>query len=111
MVVGVGTDILRISELSMDCLQDEDPFLICTYSEEEMQQAKLHHTPLIYYATRFAGKEAVFKCFGISPEHIKMNEISIINDENGQPHVSLSGNLWKVAKEKADGCDLDLSVL
>jgi phosphopantetheine--protein transferase-like protein len=103
MVIGVGTDILHISDISKDNLREEDPFLLATYSQKEITQANHRVIPYFYYATRFAGKEAVFKCFGISPEHIKLNEIVILDDENGQPHVSLTGRFAILAKEKNIG--------
>lgn len=100
MVIGIGTDILRIADISELFLNENDPFFISTYAKEEQEQGNKRELPHLYYATRFAGKEAVFKCFGISPERIKMNEIMIIDDDNGQPHVCIKGNLLKIAQER-----------
>ena len=81
-------------------MKKEDPFFIKTYALEEAEQGSLREVPNYYFATRFAGKEAVFKCLGIGSDGIKLNEIIILDDENGQPKVTLTGNLLLVAKEK-----------
>ena len=104
MIAGIGTDILRIKNLSRTCLRSGDPFLEKTYSEEEIRAAAAREIPFYYYATRFAGKEAVFKALRISPEHVKMSEIEILNDENGAPQVKLYGNLLAQAVAKGITC-------
>ncbi|MDE7311257.1 MAG: holo-ACP synthase [Eubacterium sp.] len=100
MIAGIGTDILKMSDLSGDYLIAGDPFLVKTYAPREIEQAQKRELPFYYYATRFAGKEAVFKSLGISPQHVRMSEIEIINDSLGVPHVTLYGGLLQKAKEK-----------
>ncbi len=101
MIAGVGTDILNMKSLSKDYLVKNDPFFAKTYSEKEISDAALREIPFYYYATRFAGKEAVFKSLGLSPdEHILMSEIEILNDKNGSPYVNLHGEMGKRAEEK-----------
>lgn len=100
MVKGVGVDILKISELLTASLDQSDPFFRNTYAKEEYEEGRKREVPYYYYATRFAGKEAVFKCFGIPSDKIRLNEIRILDDENGQPHVTLTGSLADIAREK-----------
>lgn len=104
MIAGVGTDILNMKDLSKDYLISSDPFLVKTYSEKEIAAASVREIPFYYYATRFAGKEAVFKSLGISSDHIRMSEIEILNDENGKPYVTLYGELKKKAEERGVIC-------
>lgn len=104
MIAGIGTDILNMKDLSGEYLKDGDPFLRKTYSRKEIQEAGQREVPFYYYATRFAGKEAVFKSLGISPERILMSEIEILNDENGDPHVTLYGAMKERASEKGITC-------
>ncbi len=42
---------------------------------------------LEYLTGRFASKEAIFKCIPKQDGTTNFNEISILNDENGKPHV------------------------
>lgn len=103
MLIGVGTDILRVSDILSSSLKENDPFFKKTYAAEEVEQARQREVPAYYYATRFAGKEAVFKCMGIHSDGITLNEIVIIDDENGQPHVTLEGKFKEAAREKNIG--------
>ena len=92
MILGVGTDILDMRRLSPSSLAPGDPFLRRAFTEREIAQAQARPHPLKYYATRFAGKEAVFKALGTAPDWVRRGtEIEILDDCNGAPHCSLSG--------------------
>ena len=93
MILGIGTDILEIGKLNPHFLTGSDPFLRRTFSAGEIREAAGRRNLLYYYATRFAGKEAVFKAFRISPENIELSEIEILNDPNGAPYVTLYGEM------------------
>lgn len=98
MILGIGTDILKIEDICRMFTTDNDPFIKKTYTELEIKEARLRDIPLQYYATRFCGKEAVFKSLSLNSDGISLNEIEILNKENGQPTVNLYGKI----KEHAD---------
>lgn len=102
MVIGVGSDILRLDRVEQDASQlpDGSPFLRSTYTAAERAAAAARPIPAHYLATRFAGKEAVFKALGTDSSYVKLNEIEILNDQNGQPQVTLYGRLKQIAEEK-----------
>jgi holo-[acyl-carrier-protein] synthase len=103
MVKGIGTDILAIEKLRPILDQPNylsDSFIQKTYTKNEIALAESRSIPIYCYATRFAGKEAVFKAFGIHGNDIRLNEIEILSDENEAPYVLLSKNAEKIAKEK-----------
>lgn len=100
MIIGIGTDILNTAHISGEYLKTGDPFLSKTYSPKEIEEAAKRELPFYYYATRFAGKEAVFKSLGISPQHVLLSEIEILNDSYGAPYVTLYGSLKRQAQEK-----------
>lgn len=100
MVLGVGTDILRMSRLSEASLREGDAFLAAAYSENEIAEAAKREDPHAYYAARFCAKEAVFKALGISGEHVKFREIEILSDENGCPFVRLGGDIARAAVQR-----------
>lgn len=100
MVTGIGTDILKISRLTPETLQEGDPFFKMTYTASEAKQARARANPLYYYATRFAGKEAVFKALRLCPDGIRLNEIEILSREDGSPAVTLHGRLKGLAQKK-----------
>jgi holo-[acyl-carrier protein] synthase len=99
MVIGVGTDILSVARLH-DILENQSgSFMNKVFTENERAQADASGDPLSYFATRFAGKEAVFKCFNIHGD-ARLSEIEIIDGETGQPQVTLRGKFVEIAKEK-----------
>lgn len=97
MVLGIGTDLMRIDRLHAAYLREGDPFLAATFTLAERRQAEGSADPHRFYALRFCGKEAVFKALGLGPEGVRLSDIEILNDENGAPTVALFGAL----KEKA----------
>lgn len=93
MILGVGTDLLDMRRLSPESLRNGDPFLRRAFTEREIAQAGTRPEPLRYYATRFAGKEAVFKSLRTSSEGADLGEIEILDDENGAPRCTLHGGM------------------
>ncbi len=100
MTIGVGTDILRIERIRNVLEDDSTSFIKKTYTVRECEQAELRPNPLMYYAARFAAKEAVFKSLGIDGSFINLNEIEILNNELGQPFVALYGKIKSTAEKK-----------
>jgi len=100
MILGIGTDFMKVDSLHESVLQDNDSFLVRTYTKKEIKAATERLNPHMYYALRFSAKEAVFKCLGICGDHIKMTEIEILSYENGQPYVVLHGEILKKSQEK-----------
>lgn len=100
MILGTGVDILDIERIRNVHQDGTDSFFKATYTEAEREHALIRPDPALYFATRFAGKEAVFKCLGIMPDGIRLNEIEILEAETGQPRVTLSGNLKQIAENK-----------
>jgi len=93
MVIGIGVDIVKLEHLATAYLDPDDPFCRRTFSQRELDQAKLREHALAFYATRFAGKEAVFKALNWQNEPISLCDIEIINVETGQPKVHLYGSV------------------
>ncbi|MFA9463059.1 MAG: holo-ACP synthase [Velocimicrobium sp.] len=99
MLYGNGTDILKIDHLKPFMNQFDDPFIQKTYTKKELELISSRPTPINSLATRFAGKEAVFKCLGIHGNAISLNEIEILENEIGQPTVFLLGNAKLLAEQ------------
>lgn len=99
MLYGIGTDILKISRIK-DFIGDDSTFIKAVYTEKEIPMIHSRDIPLNSYATRFAGKEAVFKSLNIQGDDIRLNEIEILENMNGMPVVSLYGNAKRIAEKK-----------
>ncbi len=93
MIHGIGTDLLAIERIrSLYKSDPEDAFFRLTFTEQERALIQSRPSPLYSYATRFAGKEAVFKALRIDSDAIRLNEIEILENETGAPTVNLLGN-------------------
>ncbi len=100
MIYGIGTDILKISSIASGTADLSDPFVRKTYTPKEVALITSRPIPLNSFATRFSGKEAVFKALNIYGNDIRLNEIEILENENGQPTVTLHGNALRLAEQK-----------
>lgn len=110
MIHGIGTDILEIAKITTMGTDYNDPFFLKTFTKSERDQAAARPDPGVFFATRFAAKEAVFKCFGMDGNRIRLDDIEIITDESGAPGVNLHGMLKKTAENfKITKINLSLS--
>jgi len=89
MVMGIGVDIVKMTQLATAYLDPDDPFCRRTFAPGELAEAQLRDHALAFYATRFAAKEAVFKALNWSSAPISLCDIEIQNDAAGQPQVIL----------------------
>lgn len=100
MTKGIGVDILKISNIASSISNPEDSFISHIYTKKELVLINQRPIPLFSYATRFAGKEAIFKSLGVDGNAIRLNELEILETQNGQPIVLLHGNAKTIADQK-----------
>ena len=100
MILGIGTDLLRMSRIPEASLRPGDPFLEKTFTLKEQAQAEERLVPRDYYCTRFASKEAVFKALGADPDKVRLCDIEVLDDVSGAPSVTLHGALKEHAERR-----------
>lgn len=100
MAHGIGADILSVEHIRNSFDDSSHAFLQKTYTTREQDEALCRPDAMLYYATRLAGKEAVFKSLGISADGVRLNDIEILNAADGHPVVALSGLVQRLAQEK-----------
>jgi len=110
-VKGVGVDIISINRVKDTIENAGRAFLDRVFTSWEQEAAEGSSNPIAYYATRFAGKEAIFKTFGIGwATGVEFTEIEIRDGKFGEPAPVLSGKFAELAREKgAKGVLLSLS--
>lgn len=59
---GIGVDIIHVDRVRKALDQEGKQYLDAVFTPEEQLEAEEHPNPMAYYATRFAAKEAIFKC-------------------------------------------------
>lgn len=99
MLLGVGTDVLRIGRIR-DCLCSPS-FKRRTFTALEMSTAEGRADESAYYARVFAGKEAVFKSLGLSADDLgSWLNIEVVDSEEAQPEVRLRGIVARLAEAR-----------
>ena len=99
MIIGIGTDLLNMERLDGELQAGENSaFLRLVYTAAEREEAGRRASPRSYYATRFAGKEAVFKSLGQFPGEARLSDIEILTGEHREPVVTLHGALSDYAR-------------
>ena len=103
-MIKIGTDIIEISRVENNL--ENEAFFKRVYSakEREMYPVPWRGENM---AARFCAKEALIKVFG---KAVPLNEISILNDENGRPYYVLEGTAKALRRElHIEQIDLSLS--
>ena len=88
-VFGIGTDILQLNRMRSEILKADDPFVRSTFTEKERKEAAGREDPRMYFAGRFAAKEAVYKALRLTPELVDLSEIEVLTTSSGAPRVIL----------------------
>ena len=96
-IYGVGTDIVDIARIKKSIKNKK--FINKIFSDKEIKNSKNKLDS--YYAKRFAAKEAFSKALGTGiSEGISFNEISILNNDKGQPYIELLGKTKIIVNKK-----------
>ncbi len=100
MVLGIGIDSVDIEEMARLTADADGAFARRTFSEAERAEAFARHDAAACLAGKFAVKEATFKALAHrTAEGFDFRCVETLEDENGCPHVTLSGALAPVLAE------------
>ena len=94
MIVGIGTDIIKISRIENIKREHGDKFLDKVFTSEEKEYCEKYDDSSEHYAVRFAVKEAIAKALGIQlgfGKKLNWKHINVSNDGQGKPVVSFRG--------------------
>jgi holo-[acyl-carrier protein] synthase len=99
MIVGIGTDIIRIARIEEALRRHGDRFAEKVLGAEELQKfharrAKVEARGIRFLATRFAAKEAFSKAIGLGMRMpMTWRAMQTLNAPGGKPVVVASGAL------------------
>lgn len=88
-IIGIGVDIIEIERVAQAIQRHGNTFIDKLFTKKEQAQKGDKQTNL-FYAGRFAAKEAVVKALGTGFRGITWKDIEIFNDPTGKPTVLLS---------------------
>lgn len=92
MILGIGTDILRIERMADAYARRGDALARRLLHDRELHQWQAHARPVRWLAKRFAAKEALLKALGTGLRAgIRWRDLAVLNDGLGRPEVLLEG--------------------
>ena len=98
-IVAHGIDLVDFPRIEEMIKRHGERFLNRVFTAAERAYAKANKNGTEKLAGRFAAKEAVLKLMGTGWRgKIAWTDIEIINNPAGQPEVTLSGEVKKIAK-------------
>ena len=91
-IIAQGLDLIDLERIEKVWREHPDRFLERILTAAERRYCDRKKFPLPHIAGRFAAKEAILKVLGTGWRgQIAWTDIEILNDDAGQPHVTLSG--------------------
>lgn len=89
MIVGIGTDIIRIDRIAKVLDRAGVAFARRVLTPAELVTFAQRSSPAPWLAKRFAAKEAVAKAFGTGIGRLSFQHIEVFNDPSGAPQLRL----------------------
>ena len=95
-----GIDLVDFPRIEQMCERHGERFLDRIFTPAEQKYANSNKNTTEKFAGRFAAKEAILKLMGTGWRgKIAWTDIEIINTPSGQPEVTLSGEVEKIARK------------
>ena len=89
MILGIGTDMVRIARLERPLTRPH--FMQRVFTPEEREILRCSADPIQWAAGRWAAKEAVAKAMGCGLAGCPLEDVAILPDAKGAPRVNLQG--------------------
>lgn len=100
-VVGHGVDIIECDRVRRSVERYGEIFLNRILTDSEQQYVARKKDPVPHIAGRFAAKEAILKTIGTGWRgKIAWCDMEVLNDELGQPVVTLTGETARQAERR-----------
>ena len=110
MIVGTGTDIIRVPRLARLLARYGGRFLDKAFTPAEQQWCAGHDRPAERLAVRFAAKEALMKALGTGwSRGVLFTDIEVEADNRSRPRLRLRGEAARHA-ERLGVCGIHLSL-
>ncbi len=91
MIIGIGTDIIRVERLAK-AIEANERFVERVFTTAEIEYCNSKATPALSFAVRFAAKEAVMKALGTGWDGVvNWQDIEVTKDALGCPLLNFYG--------------------
>jgi holo-[acyl-carrier protein] synthase len=102
MIVGIGTDLCEVERIAEALERQGLRFQRRICSEQEQRLGGRRLDPALFYASRFAAKEACAKALGTGiTTRVRWTDIEVLAGPGGRPVLSLSGGALRRARRLA----------
>lgn len=92
MIVGVGFDLVDLTDFGRTLERSGEPFLKRVYTAQEIGYCKTQPHSGQSYAVRFAAKEAAMKALGVAGEEgPQWRDFEVVLAASGEPRMVLRG--------------------
>ncbi|MFA5552936.1 MAG: holo-ACP synthase [Phycisphaerae bacterium] len=99
-IIAHGIDLVDFPRIAEMLQRHGERFSDRVFTKAEQQYANSNKNKMEKFAGRFAAKEAVLKLIGTGWRgKIAWTDIEVINNAMGQPEVTLTGEVEKIAKK------------
>ncbi len=97
-IVAHGIDLVDCPRIEEMLKRHSQRFVDRVFTAAEQSYAQSNKDPVEKFAGRFAAKEAILKLMGTGWRgKIAWTDIEVVNNNSGQPEVTLSGEVKKIA--------------
>jgi len=91
MILGIGTDIIKVDRLQRS-IEKNERFVEKVFTSDEIRYCEVRASKYQSYAARFAAKEAVMKAIGTGWDGIiNWTDIEVALDPLGKPGIRCHG--------------------
>lgn len=91
MILGIGTDIIRVERITK-VIANNERFIHKVFTSHEIAYCSSKASPALSYAVRFAAKEAVMKALTTGWDGVvNWQDIEVSNDDGGCPRLNFYG--------------------
>jgi holo-[acyl-carrier protein] synthase len=99
MIIGIGTDCCDVERIASAIERHGDRFLARVFTDAERAAGAKRPEPAVYFARRFAAKEACAKALGSGiTERVRLHDLEVLNGPRGQPILQLTGGALRRAR-------------
>lgn len=104
MILGIGTDLVKISRIAHSLERFGEGFAQRILTEDEFAIFLAHKDRPTYLSARFAAKEAAVKALGIGfTQGIKWSQIGVTHDPQGKPELYFLDKAQMIYQQKNIG--------
>lgn len=89
MIHGIGVDMVDVERVQKIITTNQN-FIAYTFTSAEQELAQTRKNRAVFYATRFAAKEAVFKALAhnLKEKTFDLRLVETLNREDGSPYIN-----------------------